>query len=57
MGNKCDLEDQREVSPEEGQELAKKFKAPFYETSAKTRVNVEAAFMQCVREIRCDKLQ
>lgn len=50
--NKCDLESERQVSSAEGQELAKSFGCPFYETSAKTRINVENAFYQLVREIR-----
>jgi len=52
VGNKCDLDDQREVTKEEGDELAKTIGCPFFETSAKTRVNVEECFMECVREIR-----
>jgi GTPase KRas protein len=52
VGNKCDLEKDREVSTVEGRELAKSFNAPFAETSAKLRINVEDAFFQLVREIR-----
>ena len=44
VGNKCDLEKDREVSTVEGRELAKSFNAPFAETSAKARINVEEAF-------------
>ncbi len=33
-------------------DLARGFGAPFFETSAKTRVNVEESFYQLVREIR-----
>ena len=51
-GNKCDLENERQVSKQEGEDLAKAFGCPFMETSAKTRVNVEEAFFQLVREIR-----
>ena len=36
----------------EGRELAKSFDAPFFETSAKSRINVEEGFFQLVREIR-----
>mmetsp|Transcript_23935 Transcript_23935/g.67048 ORF Transcript_23935/g.67048 Transcript_23935/m.67048 type:complete len:192 (-) Transcript_23935:82-657(-) len=52
VGNKCDLEEKREVSTQEGQELGKQFGAEFKETSAKTRVNVEEAFYDLVRMIR-----
>ncbi|KYQ91426.1 Ras GTPase domain-containing protein [Tieghemostelium lacteum] len=44
VGNKCDLESEREVLFSEGQELARKNGFAFFETSAKTRINVEAAF-------------
>jgi len=50
-GNKCDLEEGREVSSEDGQALAAEFGGKFYETSAKTRKNTNEIFIQCVREI------
>jgi len=52
VGNKCDLEHDRQVTTQDGQELAKSFGCPFLETSAKSRVNVEESFYQLVREIR-----
>jgi len=52
VGNKCDLEEQRQVSSEEGQSLARTIGCQFKEASAKTRVNVEEAFYDLVREIR-----
>jgi GTPase KRas protein len=52
VGNKCDLEEKREVSIQEGQDLARAFGALFKEASAKTRVNVEEAFYDLVRKIR-----
>jgi len=52
VGNKCDLESERQVTTGEGQELAKSFGCPFFESSAKTRINVEESFYQLVREIR-----
>lgn len=52
VGNKCDLIEEREVSTREGQELANSFGCQFMETSAKSRINVEASFYELVREIR-----
>jgi GTPase KRas protein len=47
------LESERQVTTSEGQELAKSFNnCPFFETSAKKRINVEEAFYQLVREIK-----
>lgn len=57
VGNKCDLENKREVPYKEGLELAKNFKIPFYETSAKKRINVEEVFHDIVRIIRKSKVQ
>eukprot|EP01121_Diplochlamys_sp_Union-15-3_P011870 TRINITY_DN3480_c0_g1_i2.p1 TRINITY_DN3480_c0_g1~~TRINITY_DN3480_c0_g1_i2.p1 ORF type:complete len:207 (-),score=41.17 TRINITY_DN3480_c0_g1_i2:47-628(-) len=51
LGNKCDLES-REVTVQEGQDLAKSVHCPFLETSAKARINVEEAFYEVVREIK-----
>ncbi|KAM9375973.1 ras-related protein Rab-8-like [Pholidichthys leucotaenia] len=44
VGNKCDLDSQREVSKEEGQERAMYYGVKFLETSAKASVNVDEAF-------------
>lgn len=53
VGNKCDLENERQVSYEEGELLAKSFNnCKFMETSAKQRINVEEAFYELVRSIR-----
>ncbi len=52
VGNKCDLEGERQVSREEGAQLARQFGCKFIETSAKSRINVENAFYDLVREIR-----
>ncbi|KAH0795080.1 small GTP-binding protein [Histomonas meleagridis] len=51
-GNKCDLEDKRVVSKTEGEELAQKLGATFYETSALANINIENAFTALVRKIR-----
>ena len=52
VANKCDLEQERQVSTSEGYAMAKKIGCPFVETSAKQRVNVDEAFNDLVREIR-----
>jgi len=52
VGNKCDLDAQRQVSKEQGQQLAKQLKIGFREASAKLRLNVEEAFFDVVRGIR-----
>jgi GTPase KRas protein len=52
VGNKCDLEVDRQVSTLEGQQLAKHWGIPFIETSAKTRLNLDESFFNLVRLIR-----
>ncbi|KAI9321484.1 ras-like protein 1 [Dichotomocladium elegans] len=52
VGNKCDLEVDRQVPKVEGMELARRFGCQFLETSAKQRINVDEAFFQVVRDIR-----
>lgn len=40
VGNKCDLEDERVVGKDQGQNLARMWGCSFLETSAKAKVNV-----------------
>jgi len=52
VGNKCDIVDGREVTKQEGEQLAKTFGAiPFLESSAKDKLNVDEIFMELVRVI------
>lgn len=52
IGNKSDLETERQVSTNEGQLLAQSWGIPFLETSARKRVNIDQSFFELVREIR-----
>lgn len=49
VGNKNDLQDQRQVSFKEGQNLAREINALFTETSALTGDNVENAIFEVIR--------
>ncbi|XP_056595346.1 ras-related protein Rab-8B-like [Triplophysa dalaica] len=44
LGNKCDMDDRRQVSKERGEKLAIDYGIKFLETSAKSSVNVEESF-------------
>ena len=51
VGNKCDLEDKRTVSYQQGKELAETYGMQFIETSAKSNTNVDEAFQLLGREV------
>ncbi|XP_071396825.1 ras-related protein Rap-2a-like isoform X4 [Centroberyx affinis] len=51
VGNKVDLEGEREVSPSEGQALAEDWGCPFMETSAKSKTMVDELFTEIVRQM------
>ncbi|PSR71273.1 hypothetical protein PHLCEN_2v12787 [Hermanssonia centrifuga] len=55
VGNKSDKQFEREVSREEGSQLARSFGCDFLETSAKTSQNVEKLFTTLVRLLRQTK--
>ena len=52
VGNKCDLESQRQVTFDEGKEYADSLGIQFLETSAKNNSNVEKAFFTLANEIK-----
>ncbi|CEP20014.1 hypothetical protein [Parasitella parasitica] len=52
VGNKCDLENERAVSREKGMALSQQWGGkPFYETSARFKINVDEVFYDVVRQI------
>ena len=54
VGSLYDLDIHRQVKKNEGEALAESFGCPFFETSAKDRINIEESFYSLVREIRED---
>ena len=51
VGNKSDMEDDRAVTKEQGQQLADEFGVPFFETSAKAGVNIQELFFSIASTI------
>jgi GTPase SAR1 family protein len=45
VGNKCDLEQKRQVSTDQGKEMAKQYGVQFFETSAKDQLNIDELFI------------
>ncbi|XP_075469115.1 ras-related protein Rab-8A isoform X2 [Ascaphus truei] len=52
LGNKCDVNEKRQVSKEKGEKLALEYGIKFIETSAKANINVENAFFTLARDIK-----
>lgn len=52
LGNKCDMEDKRKITKEQGEQLAKEYNVKFMETSAMNRTNVEKAFTEIATDIK-----
>ena len=57
VGNKADLTELREVSVEEEEEFANLLQYKLYNTSAKTKSNVDEIFYDMIREIRARSTQ
>ena len=51
IGNKSDLEDQRQVTKEQGEDKANKLQVAFLETSAFSGENLEKAFQMMIKEV------
>lgn len=52
IGNKCDWEEKRAVSTEQGQALADELGIPFLEVSAKSNINIDKAFYSLASDIK-----
>ena len=51
IGNKVDLEDQRQIKAEEGQNKANELESAFIETSASSGTNLDKAFEMMINEV------
>jgi Ras-related protein Rab-18 len=51
VGNKTDKENDRQVSRQEGEQLARKMGTLFIETSAKANTGVEEAYLELIRKV------
>ncbi|MBN3297474.1 RAP2C protein, partial [Amia calva] len=56
VGNKVDLESEREVSGADGRALAQEWGCPFMETSAKSKTMVDELFAEIVRQMNYSAL-
>lgn len=51
IGNKCDLAQMRQVSTQQGNQLAREYGMKFLETSARDNVNVQEAFLTLAKDV------
>mmetsp|Transcript_42709 Transcript_42709/g.58062 ORF Transcript_42709/g.58062 Transcript_42709/m.58062 type:complete len:203 (+) Transcript_42709:29-637(+) len=51
VGNKCDMESERQVPRADGEKLASEYGIKFYETSARSNTNVSEAFLTLATDV------
>eukprot|EP01126_Amoeba_proteus_P028722 TRINITY_DN282_c0_g4_i1.p1 TRINITY_DN282_c0_g4~~TRINITY_DN282_c0_g4_i1.p1 ORF type:complete len:216 (+),score=37.08 TRINITY_DN282_c0_g4_i1:127-774(+) len=51
VGNKCDLVKKREVEQKDGKEMAREYRCPFLEASAKNDVNINEIFHSLIDQL------
>ncbi len=56
VGNKCDMDDRRQVSQDEAIVKANEWGISYIETSAKTRENVDRTFFEVMGQVKKRKL-
>ncbi|OLY80358.1 Ras-related protein Rab-8A [Smittium mucronatum] len=52
IGNKCDIDERKVITTDQGKALANEYGLSFLETSAKSNINVEEAFYKLARHIK-----
>ena len=57
VGNKCDLESERQVPTDEAKKLAKEWNVMFFETSAKDNINITETFETLIKDVIAHKPQ
>ncbi|KAJ3432497.1 ras-like protein [Anaeramoeba flamelloides] len=55
IGNKCDLDEEREVQESEATKFCEDIQVPFFETSALKNINIYQAFQELIRFVRKER--